>query len=156
MKKFRGKRRYFRNLWNSTAPEHHDVDFGSEGWFNLWHTHLDFYGLGNISLKIRKEHIRAHLALYENLLDKLETLEKPYQSWVEVNEEDAGLDAVYIHTPNPNEDNFPLQIDNLNWNPIIPEYLKELINTEEYKVGYYTLESNVGFIIQSKDKGNKL
>ncbi|WP_059173126.1 hypothetical protein [Bacillus sp. FJAT-27445] len=156
MKKFRGKRRYFRNLWSSATAEHFELDFGSEGWFDLWHTHLDFYGRGNSSLKIRKEHIRAHLALYKNLLEKLDTNEKPYQSWVQLNEEDAGLDAVYIHTPNPNEDNFPFKIEKLNWNCMIPEYLKDVINLEEFNVGYYTWESNGRFIIQSKHKGTKL
>ena len=37
------------------------MDFGEEGWFNLWHTHLDFVGLGNNSLKIRREHIKAYI-----------------------------------------------------------------------------------------------
>ncbi|MCS5499637.1 hypothetical protein NY607_00795 [Lysinibacillus sp. A4] len=37
MKKFRGKRRYFRNLWRQTTTELSIVDIDEEGWFNLWH-----------------------------------------------------------------------------------------------------------------------
>jgi hypothetical protein len=156
LKKFRGKRRYFRNLWRTVAVEHNDLDFGNEGWFDLWHTHLDFFGVGNNSLKIRREHIKAHLAIYENLLERLDTLVKPYQSWIELDDEDAGKDAVYTHTPNPNENNFPLKIENLNWDCIIPKYFKDLINLKEFNVGHYKWECNSSYIIQSKNKGIKL
>lgn len=156
MKKFRGKRRYFRNLWRAVALGHYDLDFGNEGWFDLWHTHLDFFGVGNNSLKIRREHIKAHLALYKNLIEKLDTLDKPYQSWIKLDDEDAGLDAVYIHTSNPNEDNFPLNIENLNWNCIIAKSFKDLINLKEFNVGHYIWGSNGSYIIQSKNNGIKL
>jgi hypothetical protein len=156
LKKFRGKRRYFRNLWREVTVEHYDLDFGKESWFDLWHTHLDFYGFGNNSLKIRREHIKAHIALYKGLLEKLQTFEKPYQSWIELVDEDTGLDAVYIHTPNPNEDNFPIKIENLNWDCIIPKYFRDLINPKEFNVGHYKQESINIYIIQSKNKGIKL
>ena len=42
------KKRYFRNLWRETKAERNNLDFGKEGWFDLWHTHLDFTGLGII------------------------------------------------------------------------------------------------------------
>jgi hypothetical protein len=156
VKKFRGKRRYFRNLWRAVTTAHFDLDFGNEGWFDLWHTHLDFFSVGNISLKVRREHIKAHLALYKNFLEKLDTLEKPYQSWIKLDGEDAGLEAVYIHTPNPNEDNFPFKIENLNWDCTNPKTFKDLINLEEFNVGHYIWESKGSFIIQSKNKGSKL
>jgi len=35
LKKFRGKKRYFRNLWQETIAEQYDLDFGKEGWFDL-------------------------------------------------------------------------------------------------------------------------
>lgn len=156
MKKFRGKKRYFRNLWKETTAGQYDVDFGKEGWFDLWHTHLDFYGLGKNSLKIRREHIKAHIALHNSLSGKLETLGKPYQSWFELVEEDAGLDAVYIHTPNPNEDNFPLKIENIEWDCTVPKSFKDLINLNEFNVGHYKWESNNSYVIQSKNNRVKL
>ena len=156
MKKFRGKRRYFRNLWKSTAVVQYDLDFGYDGWFDVWHTHLDFFGVGNNSLKIRREHIKAHIALYENLLEKLTKLDKPYQSWIQLVEEDAGTDAVYIHTPNPNEENFPIKIDFLNWDCTVPKYIRDLIDLKEFNVGHYNWESNNCYIIQSKNNGIRL
>ncbi|MBK7855281.1 MAG: hypothetical protein IPJ79_10575 [Bacteroidetes bacterium] len=34
----------------------------------------------------------------------------PYQVWIEIYEKDSSDDAVYIHTKNPNSDNFPLRV----------------------------------------------
>ncbi|MFG3613892.1 hypothetical protein [Rummeliibacillus stabekisii] len=42
MKKFRGKRRYFRNLWRETKVNNYDLKIEKDSWFDLWHTHLDF------------------------------------------------------------------------------------------------------------------
>ncbi|MGE6376464.1 hypothetical protein [Peribacillus muralis] len=155
MKKFRGKRRYFRDL-RELSVEQYNLNFGQEGWFDTWHTHLDFYGFGNNSVKIRREHIKAHIVLYNNLLDKLQTFDKPYQSWIELVDEDAGLDAVYVHTPNPNDDNFPLKIEDISWNCTIPKYFKDLINLNEFNVGHYEWETTNHYIIQSKNNGIKL
>jgi len=151
LKKFRGKKRYFRNLWRETKAELYNLDFGKEGWFDLWHTHLDFYGVGNNSLKIKREHIKANIALLYSLLEELQTLEKPYQSWIEIVDEDASLDAIYIHTPNPNEDNFPLKIEKLNWNCTVPKYLKDIIDLKEFNVGHYKWDLYNSYIIQSKN-----
>ncbi|MGK4116302.1 hypothetical protein AB0Y38_08385 [Lysinibacillus capsici] len=156
MKKFRGKRRYFRNLWRQITTELSIVDFDEEGWFNLWHTHLDFYGCGNNGLKIRREHIKAHIVLYNRLLERLSTFGKPYQIWMEFVEEDAGLDSVNIHTPNPAEDNFPLTIANVDWNCPVPKFLKDLIDLNEWNVGYYKQVSTNSYFIQSNYNEIKL
>jgi hypothetical protein len=156
LKKFRGKRRYFRNLSREVALETCKLQFDKDAWFDLWHNHLDFSGYGNDSLRIRRKHIQAHMALYKNLLKRLETFEKPYQSWVHIDEEDASVDAVFIHTPNPNEDNFPLKVGNLNWNCTIPTVFQDLISTKDFIVGHYKTQSEGGYIIQSKTQGNRL
>ena len=156
MKKFRGKKRYFRNMWHHANAECYDLDFGNESWFDLWHTHLDFYGHGNNDLKIRREHCKAHIALYLDLLEKLQTLDQPYQSWFEIVSEDAGLDAIYIHTPNPNADNFPLKIDNINWNCAVPHYLIDVIDLDKFTIGQYQWNATNNYIVQSKNNGVKL
>jgi len=154
LKKFRGKNRYFRNLWREV--ETCDLQLDTNSWFHFWHTHLDFFGVGKNSLKIRREHIKAHLALYNKLLKQLETFEKPYQSWICIHEEDPISDAVYIYTPNPNDDYFPHKINELNWNCIIPSTFKDLINLDKFNVGYYKSEFEEVYYKQSKEQGIKL
>lgn len=130
--------------------EQYDLDFGQEGWFDLWHTHLDFSGLGNNSLRIRREHIKAYISLYEDIIDKLELFAQPYQSWIELADKETEQDAVYIHTKNPNSDNFPLKINGLTWDICIPNYLEGLIDPSEFNVGQYKDEFETYYIIQSK------
>ena len=105
-------------------------------------------------MKIRREHIKAHIALYTSLLEKLETFERPYQSWISLVNEDAGLDAVYIHTPNPNDENFPFKIKSLSWDCAVPKYIEDLIDLKKFNVGNYKWESDNCYIIQFK--GNKI
>lgn len=150
MKKFRGKKRYFRNLQKETAADHHDLDFSNEGWFNLWHTHLDFGGVGNQSIKMRRQHVKAHLSLYKDLVERLESSGLSFQSWVELSSADGGNDAVYIHTPNPHEDNFPFKVENIKWETVLPYDMKDLIDTSEFEVGQYGSDPNHSFVIQLK------
>ncbi len=55
-------------------------------------------------MKIRRAHIKAHISLYTKILKQLEQINKPYQAWVCIHDEDTGSDTVYIQTPNPNSD----------------------------------------------------
>lgn len=40
LKKFRGKKRYFRNLWEEVNT--FDLQLDPDDWFDFFHTHLDF------------------------------------------------------------------------------------------------------------------
>lgn len=153
MKKFRGKRRYFRNLRKEELVENHQLDFGAASWFDYWHTHLDFYGYGNSSLKMRKQHVKSFVNLLNNLEVALEMRGKPYQLWLLFSTVDAGEDAVFIHSENPNENNFPY----VNTMPTkkmeqLPNFLEGLINLNKYEVICYEEEANELFEQQADVK----
>lgn len=148
LKKFRGKKRYFKRLWS--LVEGYQLHTDEVSWYDFWHRHLDFSGLGNSSLKIRREHIKAHIALYSKLLQQLESLNKPFQTWVCIHEEDSGADAVYVHTPNPNANDFPVNFKFIKWNCKLPTTINDLIDEDEFNVGYYESEIERVYYIQSK------
>ncbi|WP_339147156.1 MULTISPECIES: hypothetical protein [unclassified Sutcliffiella] len=152
MKKFRGKKRYFNNIWKQVNSV--QLDLNNESWFDFYHIHLDWYGVGNESVKIRREHIKAYLALYERLLNQLKECEGPYQTWISLDGEDSGQDAVFVHTPNPNDDNFPHKIDKLNWSCDIPITFSDLIDKEKFNIGHYDSSFGDGhcYVIQSKSQ----
>ncbi|MGJ7913844.1 hypothetical protein, partial [Neobacillus sp. LXY-1] len=154
LKKFRGKKRYFRNIWRQVNNINLELD--NESWFEFYHIHLDWEGVGNGSVHIRREHIKAYLALYKRVLNELNMFEKPFQSWILLDEGDSGQDAVYIHTPNPNRDNFPLKVEELNWNCNIPTFFSDLIELKEFNVAHYKSESKGWYAIQSKFQVNNL
>lgn len=151
MKKFRGKRKYFQRLWSRVDAFTIDVD--DESWFDFWHIHLDFFGLGNRSAKVRREHIKAHLTLYENVLNQLKDFSGPYQSWICIHDEDSGADAVYIHTANPSHDDFPFHPNNVDWDCHVPGTIKDLIDTSQYDIGYFQSNLEQVYFIQFKGNG---
>ena len=62
MKKQRGLKRYYRNLAiQNDFEKWEQFDFvkNSDNWFDLWHCHFDWKGLGNLSFKRRKPHIKV-------------------------------------------------------------------------------------------------
>ena len=154
MKKFRGKKRYFRNIWRRVNSFRLELD--SDSWFDFYHIHLDWEGVGNESVKIRREHIKAYFALYKKVLDELKMFDKPYQCWLFLDDDDAGQDAVFVHSPNPNKDNFPLKIEKLNWESNIPTTFSDLINQKQFEVGQLNIGYGDGFYIQSKGQEIKL
>lgn len=148
MKKFRGKRGYFRRLWS--LVEGYQLHVEDDSWYDFWHRHLDFWGIGNNRLKVRREHIKAHIVLYSKFLEQLKSLNKPYQTWVCIHEEDSGADAVYVHTPNPNAKDFPANFEFINWSCELPRTFSDLIDMTQYNVGYYESEFGRVYYIQAK------
>lgn len=114
IKKHRGLKRYYKNLvlknddWsglNFTDPK--------LAWFDLWHTHFDWKGYGNNSFKQRKPHLDKLFRHFDLLEQKLKILNADYQIWATILDFDSYSDALHLHTPNPNHENFPLKIKNL-------------------------------------------
>lgn len=154
LKKFRGKKRYFRNLWNKV--HRYDLKLDNQSWFDYWHIHLDFFGVGEKSLKIRREHIKAHLTLYNRIVKQLEEFGEAYQSWVCIYENDPMIDAVYIHTANPNNTDFPNKMEELVWNCELPRTFKDLIDLEKFDVAFCKSEFGEIYFVQSKKQGIQL
>lgn len=140
LKKFRGKKRYYKNLLARAA--NYRLKLTEDSWFDMWHTHLDWFGIGNQGIKSRKQHISALFELHHNFLSQLQTFSKPYQIWITIHEKDSGQDAVFIHTPNKNRDNFPFNFDQIAWNCAVPQILEGMSHLDEYKIGAYLSVDN--------------
>jgi len=82
-----------------------------DSWFDLWHIHTDFEGDGNKDFKTRLIFLKKLLQEYSKYKFKLEKYSRPYQIFIVIDENDSSEDAVYIHTENPNNDNFPVKIE---------------------------------------------
>ena len=99
----------------------------SEKWFDLWHTHVDWRGGGSKSADPRREYIRALFAAWERVEAFAAGLPCPWQSWLVFDEADSGQDAVYLHTPNPNHDNFPYEFEGVTWGATPPVWLADFL-----------------------------
>ncbi|WP_236630031.1 hypothetical protein [Exiguobacterium sp. KRL4] len=74
-----------------------------------------------------------------NELDaELQTWGHPYQLWIELSRQDAGMDAVFVHSNNPNDDNFPHTVLSLS-NSVgpLPDYLESIDDLKNYQIHSY-------------------
>lgn len=87
-----------------------DFSGGNNSWFDLWHTHVDWKGEGNKNWTKRKKFLGELIQLYNQYKSELKDYPHDYQLWITIDDADSGQDAVYIHTKNPNADNFPIKV----------------------------------------------
>ena len=115
-KKHRGLKRYYRNL--ATANDFNKakrLDFDNpDMWFDKWHTHFDWYGYGNNSFKRRKPHLDKLLRHFDILVERTKNLKSDFQLYTVLLDFDSSSDALYLHTPNPNNSQFPFKVSDLS------------------------------------------
>lgn len=150
MKKIRGKRRYFRWMWSEIAT--YDLAIDEASWFAFKHRHLDFWGYGKTSGKLRREHIKGNLALLDQVLMQLEQFQKTYQAWINLNDTYPEYDAVDIHSENP-YDAFPYKSEDLQGTIGLPATYWDLIDLTKYSVAMSTADGQVCYSLQVKGKG---
>ena len=150
VKKFRGKSRYFRFMWSEIRA--YDLEIDEDMWFAFKHHHLDFFGYGRKSGKLRREHIKGHLALLDQVLEQLEAFPKPYQAWIILNDTYPEYDAVYVHSPNP-YDAFPYKSEDLHETTKLPAVYRDLIDLTKYTVTVSEGDGQICYCLQVKGKG---
>lgn len=145
MRKHRGLRRYYQTLQtqNENWSGLNFID-NDKPWFDLWHTHFDQKGYGNDSFKRRKPHLDKLFREFDTLVEKAKLLKTNYQIWATLLDYDSYSDALFLHTPNPNHDNFPWKINGLTsknnlTNPKLVEYVN---NLSGYKILFGQADEN--------------
>ncbi|QNF34635.1 hypothetical protein HUW51_18580 [Adhaeribacter swui] len=153
MKKLRGQRRYYRNLQKLKNFKNNALDLSgnSNSWFDLWHIHFDWKGLGNKSWKKRKPHLDSLIKHFNSFEESLNSYPKPFHLFAIIHDYDSSDDAVYIHTSNPNQNNFPLSVEaatvsNLK-NHHLQNYLDSLSSFE--KIYCQSLEENYCIVFKN-------
>jgi len=153
MKKFRGKRRYFKDL--KIHRDSFELSFEKDSWFDFWHTHYDWDGLGNNKWKMRRPHLDVlfnHFSLYQ---EKLQAFEKPFQLFILVNDIDSSQDAIYIHSENPNQANFPFALEENLVCTLKNKQLINYLNSKEKFIKIFGENENEGYCILYKKRVGK-
>ncbi len=154
MHKFKGQsqKRYYRKLLNLK----HQYNFEVNDWYDLHHIHVDF-GYGNLSWKHRKSHLIALFELFNDLKEKFKNRIEDYQIFCRIILNDSRDDALYIHTKNPNENNFPIVDNDYMIDFKIPSHYVQLLDQTKldwYKISwYYENEPYYGIIVYDKNYG---
>ena len=113
-----------------------ELDFtgGPKSWFDFFHVHVDIKREGNKNWTTREKYLRELIETYNYLKTQLKQYPLDFQLWIMIDESDSGEDCVYIHTKNPNGDNFPLKIITDNKVTIKSEKLRGMIESWDLKV----------------------
>lgn len=128
-----------------------DFSGGPKSWFDLWHTHVDRDAKGNKDWKTRQMYLEQILETFEHLKQKLRTYPHDFQLWLMIDENDSGQDSVYIHTKNPNADNFPIKVTADNKNEIKDKNLKQFVDSMDFaRVRVKTSDGDIYYLF---DKG---
>jgi hypothetical protein len=135
--RLRGKRRYFRRI--QREAQKFDLDLGPDSWWDLSHYHADWYGWGNAGWRYRRQHIQALARVFSTIAGRAEEFPIPFQSWIYLSCENAGVDATYLHSPNKNNSPFPFRPDRLDWENSrtskLLAYFQELMPRLSLRVG---------------------
>ena len=150
MKKFRGQKRYYKQL--ESRVESFELDLNKDSWYNMWHTHFDWPGYSNLSWKHRHSHLIALKKVFDKSLQQLEGYQEPYQIFLFIDYYDGSADAIYFHTPNPYS-NFPIKLEGIEWNVKPPQILKDLMDSKDLKIGFNLNESQKYYYVCSTKHG---
>ncbi len=117
MKKLRGLRRYYKNLAIKNDFELcGTLDYMKcpDAWFDRGHWHFDWWGLGNNSFKRRRPHLDKLFRHFEILIENAKWIKTEFQLFALILDNNSESDAVYLHSPNPNNSDFPIVWDDLS------------------------------------------
>ena len=142
--KVRGRRRYYRTLRRNADT----FAVRPTGWYDLMHWHTDLWGVGNLRWRARREHLAALFVMFRRLVAETESWVTPHQVWLTVDPHDSSQDAVYLHTPNPNEENFPYQFNGVAWDEAIPERLREFVADPSWEFGRGEYRGGTYFVVR--------
>jgi hypothetical protein len=132
---FRGKRGYYRSLRRRAEQEPLPLPLSPDLWCHFWHYHADWPGWGNLGWRHRKEHLRAHGVVFRRIVSRASAFALPFQTWILLSLEDAGQDAVYLHTPNPHS-SFPCILTDVDWGvPSLELALSPIVGERPMRVG---------------------
>ena len=138
-KKKRGLRRYYKNLdVKNDLDKATWLDFRNpKTWFDNWHLHFDWKGYGNDSFKRRKPHLDKLFRHFDLFVDKTKNLKTDFQLYAILLDFDSYSDALFLHTPNPNNSQFPFKISDLQvsttlTNNQLNEYVNKLEDYEKF------------------------
>lgn len=134
------------------------LDFSGEenSWFDFWHTHIDWNGDGNKNWILREKFLEKLLTEFENVKSELKKFPNEYQTWILIDENDSGEDGIYIHTKNPNSENFPLKIKMENNIKCENQNLSDFMNKTGLKIFGFEHEDGNYFYLTDENYGLSL
>lgn len=110
------------------------VDLPKKKWCELWHDHFDWDGVGNHSAIDRNKHLAALFYAFRLAQRELAAQPIPYQVFLNISRQDSASDALYVHTPNPNSTEFPINFEGGIYLTYVPQLLMGRVDLDLYHI----------------------
>jgi hypothetical protein len=125
-------RDYYRRLRHQARG--FKVDLPAKKWCDLWHTHFDWDGFGNLGGMHRRRHLNALLTALARARVELAAQPVAYQLFAAVYPKSSADDALYVHTRNPNSTPFPYAFEDAVPAAALPPLLAASVDRQHYRV----------------------
>lgn len=141
----RPDKRYYHRLRRSASQFR--VDMEARQWCNLWHQHFDWDGFGDLSWRHRRAHLAALLRALTRARLELNSSTQAHQLFAIVHARNSVNDALYVHTDNPHNTEFPCHM--LGRKSEFPgPLLAGRVNLARYEVLVRAHGSDTSYVIQ--------
>ena len=121
-----------------------------DGWFDMWHTHVDWDGDGSTSRMYRYAQLRTLFRLFRRIQATVKCKQFNAQVFAVVTECEPGQDAVFIHSANPNSTPYPYWPTDARWLDSLPSWLATHVAIERYHVGLQVWNGKKSYFIQRR------
>ena len=99
-------RAYYVGIWKKARS--YRLDMARKKWCDYSHQHFDWGGLGNKSWLDRRRHLAVLMHAFRRAQIELKGFKGQHQVFASITPNDSASDAVFVHTPNPNQTPFPM------------------------------------------------
>ena len=137
--------RYWKSMEFNSEETLSKLDL--DGWFDLWHIHIDWDGKGNRPVNL----LRATELTYETL-KKVESLFAYRKNDVQcfaLFKNDTALNSIYVHTENPNGGEYPFAFEGVDWGKE-SELLSKVINKRTHEIGQSDIGEESSFFVRTR------
>ena len=149
IRKLRGGKRYYARMRDEAAR--FSVGVTPDHWYDLWHMHFDRRGYGLRRPRVRAQHLTALFAAFRRAVATAEQSACPVQVFVSIAPpREAGQDALYVHSPNPNGTPFPHPFTGAVWGVPPPALLRPFIDTTSDELGALDDESGRWWVVRPR------
>lgn len=125
------------------------VDIEKREWLNLWHQHFDWEGFGDLSWRHRRRHLAVLLRALTRARVELKGSSKPNQLFATVHTRESASDAIYVHTENPHNTEFPCKLSGRKIEAL-PTLLAGRVNLALYDVLVSHHEDGTTYVIHPR------
>ncbi len=126
------------------------IDLPRKQWCDLWHTHFDWEGHGDLSRIHRRKHLIALFSALSRARRELASQTTPYQLFAAVYPTSSADDALYVHTKNPNSTPFPYTFPGALPATTLPPLLASFVNLRYYDVLKAPANSGLCYLIVAR------